>query len=99
MPPDREGFKQIVRMYKAAFPNTHMHIEEQIAEGDRIVTRWSAHGTHKGELMGNPPTNKEMTVTGIDIDRIEDGKITETWGEFDQMGMMVQLGIVPAPGG
>jgi steroid delta-isomerase-like uncharacterized protein len=99
MPSDREGFKQIVGVYKAAFPDTHMHVEEQIAEGDRVVTRWSAHGTHKGDFMGIPPTGKEIRVTGIDIDRIEGGKIAETWNEFNQMDMMVQLGVVPAPGG
>ena len=96
IPSNREGFKQFVAMYRAAFPDTHLHVEDQIAEGDRVVTRWSGHGTHQGELMGIPPTNKQVTVTGIGIDRIAGGQIVESWGEFDQMGMMQQLGVIPS---
>jgi predicted ester cyclase len=61
------------------------------------VTRWTGRGTHSGELMGVPPTGKQVTVTGIDIYRVAGGKLVERWGEFDQMGMMQQLGVVPAP--
>lgn len=93
-----EGFKQQVTMYRTAFPDVHITIEDQVTEGDKIVTRWSARGTHQGELMGIPPTNKEVTVTGIAIDRIDRGKIVEHWEIFDQLGMMQQLGVVPAPG-
>jgi predicted ester cyclase len=86
-------------MYRTAFPNIHVTIEDQIAEGDKVVTRWTGHGTHQGELMGIPPTNKAVTVTGIAIDRIVAGKIVEHWENFDQLGMLVQLGVVPPPGG
>jgi predicted ester cyclase len=78
LPSDREGFKQLAVMYKAAFPDMHLHVEDQLAEGDMVVSRWSAHGTHQGELMGIAPTGKEVTVTGIDIDRFEGGQIVET---------------------
>jgi steroid delta-isomerase-like uncharacterized protein len=98
LPPGKEGIKQLIAMYQAAFPDTVMTVEDQIAEGDKVVTRWSARGTHKGELMGVPPTGKVVTVSGIDISRVADGMEVEHWAEFDLMGMMQQLGVVPAPG-
>ena len=96
--PDREGLKQVVAMYRAAYPDVQMTIEDQIAEGDMVVTRWSGRGTHKGELMGIPATGKQITVTGIDINRIAGGKLIDGWGQFDALGMMQQLGVVPSPG-
>jgi len=60
--------------------------------------RWTAHGTHKGELAGIPPTGKSSTVTGVAVDRIVNGKMVESWGIFDQFGMLQQLGVIPAPG-
>ena len=86
-------------MFKAAFPDMHLHIEDEIAEGDKITIRFTGHGTHRGELMGIPATGKEVNFAGISIARIAGGKIMERWEEFDMMGMMVQLGVVPAPGG
>ena len=99
VPPTREGWKQLATMFRAAFPDIHFHIEDEIAEGARVTTRFSGHGTHQGELMGIPATGKEVTVSGINIARIAGGKIMERWEEFDMMGMMVQLGVVPALGG
>jgi steroid delta-isomerase-like uncharacterized protein len=98
-PPGVAGFKQQVAMYRAAFPDVHVTIEDQVAEGDKVVTRWTGRGTHQGELMGIAPTHKAVTVTGIAIDRIVAGKIVEHWENFDQLGMLVQLGVVPPPGG
>lgn len=98
LPPGREGFKAFVGIYLTAFPDTKFTIEDQIAEGDKVVTRWTATGTQTGELMGIPPTGKKVTVTGFDINRFSGGKIVEHWGEFDEMGMMQQLGVVPTPG-
>ncbi len=95
---DRDGFRMFVGMYTSAFPNTTMTIEDQIAEGDRVVPRWVAVGKQEGELMGIPPTGQEVRVTGIGINRVVDGKIVENWGEFDGMGLMQQLGVVPMPG-
>ena len=71
--------------------------DEQIAEGDKVVTRWTGHGTHQGELAGIPATGKSSTVTGVAVDRIVNGKITESWGIFDEFGMMQQLGAIPMP--
>ena len=97
LPTGPEGAKQFVMMYRNAFPDTHFTIDEQIAEADKVVTRWTAHGTHKGELLGIPATGKSSTVTGISVDRIVNGKIVESWGIFDQFGMMQQLGVIPTP--
>ena len=96
LPPGPEGSKMIVTVYRNAFPDIQFTIDEQIAEGDKVVTRWSAHGTHKGELAGIPPTGKSATVTGMGVDRIVNGKIVESWGVFDQFGMLQQLGVIPA---
>jgi steroid delta-isomerase-like uncharacterized protein len=90
-----EGMKRYVSMYRAAYPDTHFTIEDQIAEGDEVVTRWIGQGTHEGELMGIPPTGKQVTVTGIEVDRVSGGKIEETWVNYDALGMMQQLGVVP----
>jgi len=97
LPTGPEGTKQLVTVYRNAFPDVHFTIDEQIAEGDKVVTRWSAHGTHQGELAGLPATGKSSTVTGISIDRIVNGKIAESWGIFDEFGLMQQLGAIPMP--
>jgi steroid delta-isomerase-like uncharacterized protein len=93
-----EEYKQFITMYRTAFPDLHMTIEDQIAEGDKVVNRWTSRGTHKGDLMGIPPTGKQTTVTGMYVARIIGGKIVEEWGNFDALGMMQQLGVVPPPG-
>ena len=97
LPNGPEGSKQFVTAYRNAFPDVHFTIDEQIAEGDKVVTRWTAHGTHQGELAGLPATSKSATVTGIVVDRIVNGKIAESWGIFDEFGMMQQLGVIPMP--
>jgi steroid delta-isomerase-like uncharacterized protein len=97
LPTGPEGAKQLVTVYRNAFPDVRFTVDEQIAEGDNVVTRWTADGTHKGELQGIPATGKSSTVTGIAVDRIVNGKIAETWGIFDQFGMMHQLGVIPMP--
>jgi len=93
-----EGFKQMVSMYRTAFPDLQYTIEDQISEGDKVVTRWTCSGTHKGELMGIAPTSVQGTVTGIVIGRIAGGKIVEDWGNWDALGMLQQLGVVPPIG-
>jgi steroid delta-isomerase-like uncharacterized protein len=95
--PDLEGYKQWVSTARTAFPDLQTTIEDMIAEGDKVVTRWTVRGTHKGEIMGIAPTGKQVTMTGISIDRIEGGKIVEEWNEMDMLGMMQQLGAVPPP--
>jgi len=93
-----EEYKQFITVYRTAFPDLHMTVEDQIAEGDKVVNRWTSRGTHKGDLMGIPPTGKQTTVTGMYVARIIGGKIVEEWGNFDALGMMQQLGVVPPPG-
>ena len=91
----REGFKQFVSMVRSAFPDLQFSFEEQIAEEDKVVTHFSLSGTNKGEFMGIPPTNKQSRVTGITIEHLEEGKIKETWANWDALGMMQQLGVIP----
>ncbi len=83
---------------RAAFPDIHFTIEDQIAAADRVVTRWSARATHSGEFQGIPPTGNAVVVTGIDIDRIADGKVVECWPVVDELGLLHQLGVAPSPG-
>jgi steroid delta-isomerase-like uncharacterized protein len=96
--PGLEGVRQLVGMYRGAFPDLHLTIEDEITEGDRIATRFTGRGTHRGLLMGIPPTGKRVTITAIDILRFENGRIAEHWGNQDLLGMMRQLGVIPAPG-
>ncbi len=74
--------------FREAFPNFHSNIEDQIAEGDKVVTRWGMRGTHQGEFRGIVPSGKQITVTGIGIFRFSKGKVVESWDNFDQLGMM-----------
>jgi steroid delta-isomerase-like uncharacterized protein len=92
-----EGAKRTAAIYRDAFPDLRITVEDQIAEGDKVVTRWKAVGTHDGDLPGLPASGRSTTVTGIGIDRIEGGKIVESWGNWDTLGMMQQLGAIPAP--
>ena len=80
-PPDRDGHKQILGVFRSAFPDLQVTTEEIIAEGDKVVSRWTARGTHQGELMSIAPTGKEVTITGIDVLRIAEGKVVERWAE------------------
>ena len=98
IPANREGFKMFAGMYLNAFPDMAMTIDDVIAEGEKVVVRWTAVGKHKGELMGIPATDKDVTVTGISIDRMAGGKIVESWGEFDLAGMLMQMGVAPPMG-
>jgi len=95
-PLTREELEQGSRMFFAAFPDGRLTIEDTIAEGDRVVIRWTARATHKGEFEGLPATGKELTVTAIIIFRIADGKIVEMWAEIDMMSVMQQIGAIPA---
>jgi steroid delta-isomerase-like uncharacterized protein len=90
-----EGLKKTIAMYREAFPDVGFTIEEQVAEGDLVATRWTATGTHEGELMGMQPSGKSSTVTGMAIDRIESGKVVESWGNWDTLGMLQQIGAIP----
>ena len=92
------GAKQYVAALRAAFPDLRVTIEDQFAEGDRVATRWTARGTHTGAFQGIPPTGKRGSMTGIDIDRIADGRVVECWVNSDDLGLLQQLGVIPTPG-
>lgn len=90
-----EAYRQFLTSVLAAFPDGRWTVEDQVAEGDKVVTRWSFTGIHRGNLMGIAPTGKLVTTSGMMIDRIVGGKIAEEWEEYDALGMMQQLGAVP----
>ena len=95
--PDREGQKGAFAHFLAAAPDSTHVIEAMVAEGDRVVTRLTARGTQTGALFGILPTGKHVTMTGIAIHRIANGKIVEHWHEIDMLGGLQQLGVVPTP--
>jgi steroid delta-isomerase-like uncharacterized protein len=91
-----EGVRQQFEAFRAAFPDFHAVIHDQIAEDDKVVTRKVFHGTHHGELMGIAPTGREVQIEVIDIVRIEDGQIVEHWNVVDRLGLLAQLGALDA---
>ena len=98
LPADREGIKILTTMFKGAFPDSYFTVEDMIAEGDKVVTRKTLHGTHEGEFMGIPPSGRTVNVSLIDVVRISDGLVVEHWSVGDNLGMMQQLGVIPQPG-
>jgi len=94
--PDLEGFRRIGQVFREGFPDWRSQLEVLIAEGDLVTERFTARGTHRGEIMGVPPTGREVVLAGINIFRVQDGKLVERWGRTDDLGLLQQLGIVPA---
>ncbi len=92
LPTDREGFKGFVGMLYRAFPDLRHEIVQQIAEGDRVATIVTAHGTHRREFQGIPATGRQVVITDIIVARIEEGKIAGLWAQFDSLGLLSQLG-------
>ena len=92
-----ETFKKFFAGFIAAFPDVKAVIHNQVAEGDKVVTHKTFHGTHKGEFMGIPPTGKKVAIEVIDIFRIAGGKFAEHWAVVDMMSVMQQLGVLPSP--
>ena len=91
-----EGIKRYAAMTLGAFPDIRVVVEDQVAEGDKVVSRWTANGTHTGDLMGIPPTGRRVEISGVTINRFSGGKIAEDWYQSDDLGMMQQLGVVPS---
>jgi steroid delta-isomerase-like uncharacterized protein len=91
-----EGLRQRVEMLRSAF-RPQFTIEDMIAEQDKVVVRWTSRGTHVGEFMGLPATGKPYTIAGIDIHRLQDGKMEEHWHVVDQLSQLQQLGVIPQP--
>jgi len=99
---DIRGLKDLKQYYSeselySAFPDLHFTIDDMVVEGDKVATRWTWTGTHKGKFMGIPPTNKKVTMWAISIDRVSGGKFVEEWNRSDTLGLMQQLGAVPTP--
>ena len=92
---DRAGMKQMMPAFFTALPDLHYTVEDLIAEGDKVVSRFTARATHQGEFMGVPATGKVVTLTGISISRLASGKVVEDWDSFDALGLMQQLGVIP----
>ena len=95
----REGLKDVIAMLRAAFPDIHWVPEETIAAGDKVVTRFTWTGTHRGPFLGIPATGKSVIVKGVVIDRLSGGKMADSRILMDSLGMMQQLGVIPRPGG
>ena len=94
-----EGVKGFITSYLSAFPDGRITIDEQLEEGELVASRWTGRGTHRGDLMGIPPTGKQVTVSGITVSRVKNGKVVEEWSNWDTLGMLQQLGAVPAMAG
>jgi steroid delta-isomerase-like uncharacterized protein len=97
-PANLQTYKWYISSTRAAFPDLHITLEEVIAEGDKVVTRFSMTGTHRGMYSGLLPTGRKVTVSGVSIGRFKDGKIVELWGLLDRLSMLEQLGFVVSPG-
>jgi steroid delta-isomerase-like uncharacterized protein len=92
---DLESYKRFVNEVRASMPDYHVVAEDVIAEGDKVVTRWTGTGTNEGAYGTIPPTGKQANLAGVTIYRLEDGKVAEAWWVYDSLGMMQQLGIIP----
>ena len=98
LPAGAEGQKAFIKMYREAFPDAHVTIHDLLADGDKVISRWTGSGTHHGTLFGIPATGKKVSIEGITIDRFSESKIVESWNIFDQLGMTQQIGVIPSPG-
>jgi steroid delta-isomerase-like uncharacterized protein len=98
VPADCEGIKIVTAMFRGAFPDSYFTVEDMIAEGDKVATRKTFHGTHEGEFMGIPPSGRGVSMSLIDVVRIDDGRVVEHWAVGDSLGLMQQLGVIPQPG-
>jgi steroid delta-isomerase-like uncharacterized protein len=96
MPPTLEGMKQVLPAFRTAFPDLHLTVGEMIAHEDKVAYRSTWTGTHQGELMGIPATGKRVTATETHLELIANGKILKHTGDWDQLGMLQQLGVIPA---
>ena len=94
VPSNCEGIKQVMAMFRQAFPDSYFTVEDMVAEGDKVATRKTFRGTHQGEFMGIPPSGQQVSIGLIDIVRISHGKVVEHWAIGDNLGMMQQLGVI-----
>ena len=89
-----QGMKDLIGAYQSGFPDAHWTVDDTMTDGDTVITRWTGSGTHRGDLMGIAPTGKHVSITGVWIHRVEDGRIAESWNVWDTLGMLQQLGVV-----
>jgi steroid delta-isomerase-like uncharacterized protein len=92
----REGLKQVISAFRTAFPDIHWVIEEMVGEGDKVFSRFTWHGTHRGEFFGVPATGRQIAVKGMVVDRVVAGKMVDSRILMDGLGMMTQLGVIPS---
>jgi steroid delta-isomerase-like uncharacterized protein len=91
-----DAARRFIETFRAAVPDLHVEIEDQYVEGSTVTTRWTATGTHEGTLMGVPATHRRVEVSGISIDRFdEQGRFAEGWGNWDEIGLLRQIGALP----
>ncbi|MDQ3808887.1 MAG: ester cyclase [Chloroflexota bacterium] len=93
-----QGYRELMAMYHGAFADLRLTIDDMIAEGDKVVTRFTGSGTHRGDFMGVAPTGKQAAAGAISIVRVAGGKVTEEWDQLDLLGLLQQLGAIPVPG-
>ncbi len=98
LPTGPEGVKGVVSMFRGGMPDLRVVVEDMIAEGDKVATRYTLEGTHEGELFGVPPTGQRLSIKSFTAERVSEGKIREHWRVSDNLDMMQQLGIFPPPG-
>lgn len=93
----REAIRGLWEVFLTGFPDLHSTIEDMISKGDKVVLRWRIEGTHTGEFMGVAPSNKKITLGVTEILRVANGQLVEAWDQFDQLGLMQQIGAIPMP--
>jgi steroid delta-isomerase-like uncharacterized protein len=96
--PDRDGMRAAGGSFRAAFPDWRSELHHLVAEGDLVAEHFTARGTHRGEVMGIPPTGRQIALAGINLFRVRDGRIVERWGRLDDLRFLQQLGVVPPIG-
>jgi steroid delta-isomerase-like uncharacterized protein len=94
---DRAGLQAALRAFRIGCPDLHITTDDLVAEGDRVAKRWTYHATHTGDLSGLPPTGRRITMSGLEMFRLADGKIVESWLGYDNFSLMQQLGLIPTP--
>src|SRR4051812_31221368 len=98
VPTGPEGIKGVVSMFRGGIPDLRVVVEDMIAEGDKVATRYTLEGTHRGELFGVPPTGQRLSIKSMTVKRVSEGKVRDHWRVSDNLEMMQQLGVVPVPG-
>ena len=97
VPLDAAGWDGFMAVFTTAFPDAQISVGDSFGQREMVATRWTITGTHRGDFQGVPPTGRPVTIAGVDISRFVDGKVAEHWAQFDVIGVMQQIGAIPAP--